>query len=361
MIIVMQNRPIRAIIKRDALRHNISAIKKLSGGSKVFGVVKADGYGHGLKRIYHGLSALDGLAVIEMEAASYLRAQGDNRPILLLEGVFSPQEMRDAIRLNLDLVVHSFRQIELLRQIDLGKPLNVFMKVNSGMNRLGFPVDDVAQCYRALKDCAAVKSITTMTHYADADNERGVSWQDAKFSQAVDSLGIPTSKSNSAALIRFGSNAQGWIRPGIMLYGVSPVESLSALSMDLMPVMTLKSEIISVQNLNAGDRVGYGGTYTAKCDLRIGIVAGGYGDGYPRAMRNGSPVLVEGVRVPLVGRVSMDSLAVDITKVPAANVGSSAVLWGEGLPVEEVAEHAGTISYELLTRVTRRVPFVCFD
>ncbi len=357
----MENRPIQAIIKRDAVRHNISLIKKLSGGVNVFGVVKADGYGHGLSRIYSGLSDLDGLAVIEMEAAAYLRSQDAKRPILLLEGVFSAKEMRDATRLDLDLVVHSYRQIELLQQCDQDQMVNVFLKVNTGMNRLGIALKDVKECFLALENCAAVNKITAMTHYADADGERGVDWQDAKFSNAVGYLGVPMSKSNSAALIRFGSDDEEWVRPGIMLYGVSPIEGVSAHSLGLRPVMTLKSEIIGIQELNAGDRVGYGGTYTAQNDLRIGIIAGGYGDGYPRTMKNGSPVLVDGTRVPMVGRVSMDSIAVDITNLPAADVSSSVVLWGEGLPVEEVAQHAGTIGYELLTRVTRRVPFVCFD
>lgn len=357
----MENRPIQAIIKRDAVRHNVSTIKELSSGVNVFGVVKADGYGHGLSRIFSGLSGLDGLAVIEMEAAAYLRSQDGTRPILLLEGVFSLAEMNDAIRLNLDLVVHSNRQIKLLQQSDHHQSVNVFLKINTGMNRLGIPVKDVKECFLALKHCVAVNKITAMTHYADADGERGVDCQDAVFSSAVGPLGIPMSKSNSAALIRFGSDGEEWVRPGIMLYGVSPIDSVSARSLDLRPVMTLKSEIIGVQDLNVGDRVGYGGTYTARNNHRIGIVAGGYGDGYPRTMRNGSPVLVDGVRVPLVGRVSMDSIAVDITNIPEANIGSSVVLWGEGLPVEEVAQCAGTIGYELLTRVTRRVPFVCLD
>jgi len=357
----MENRPIQAIINRGAIDHNVSVIKKLSGNANVFGVVKADGYGHGLRRIYPGLSALDGLAVIELEAASYLRTQERTRPILLLEGVFSPQELSDAIQLNLDLVVHSGRQIELLEQCHSSNSVNIFLKVNTGMNRLGVSPKHVVQCYRALQNCIAVKSITVMTHYADADNERGVDWQDAKLLQALGSMDVPVSKSNSAALIRFESQNEAWVRPGIMLYGVSPIESISALSLGLRPVMTLKSEIIATQDLNAGDRVGYGGTYTAQSNVRIGIVAGGYGDGYPRSMKNGAPVLVNGTRAPIVGRVSMDSFAVDITHISQARINSDVVLWGEGLPVEEVAQHAGTIGYELLTRVTQRVPFVCFD
>lgn len=357
----MRSRPIKAIINRDAIRHNVSVTKKLSGDVNVFGVVKADGYGHGLHRIYPGLSALDGLAVIEMEAASYLRGQDADRPILLLEGVFSSQEMSDAIQLNLDLVVHSDWQITLLKQCESSKPVNIYLKVNTGMNRLGIPPKHVVQCYRALQQCSAVKGITVMTHYADADAERGVDWQDARLSQALDCLDVPLSKSNSAALIRFGSHNESWVRPGIMLYGVSPIESVSALSLGLRPVMTLKSEIIATQNLSAGDRVGYGGTYTAQTDKKIGIVSGGYGDGYPRSIKNGGPVLVDGARASVVGRVSMDSFAVDITHVSEAKVGSDVVLWGEGLPVEEVAQYAGTIGYELLTRVTQRVPFVCFD
>jgi alanine racemase len=358
---MMSSRPIQAIINREAMRHNVSIIQKLSGKSKVFGVVKADGYGHGLSRIYPALAQLDGLAVIEMDAAAYLREQDPCRPILLLEGVFSLKELRHAADLKLDLVVHNIEQITLLEKCGLAHSFHVFLKINTGMNRLGIGVDQTIQCYEALCRLPAVERVTAMTHYAEADTARGVDWQNEKLLEALGPLSIPVSSSNSAALIRFGTDKESWIRPGIVLYGASPITDVPASSLGLRPVMTLTSKIIGVQELNTGDRVGYGGTFTAGRNMKVGIVAGGYGDGYPRSTPNGSPVMVDGIRVSTVGRVSMDTFAVDLTDVPAAGIGSSVVLWGEGLPVEEVAQQAGTIGYELLTRVTARVPFVCSD
>jgi alanine racemase len=357
----MLSRPIQAFIDRDAIRNNVAIIQKLSGSSKVFGVVKFDGYGHGLKRIYPALSELDGFAVLEIEAACYLRNRDKRRPILLLEGFFSAEELNRCLEFQLDVVVHSEEQVELIEAAESSKSLRVFLKVNSGMNRLGIRSDLVAGFYHRLKHCAAVNFVTAMTHYADADVAGGVDWQNINFSASLGSLSLATSKSNSASLIYSGSKKENWVRPGIMLYGSSPIADVTAASLGLKPAMTLKSKVIAIQHLKAGDRVGYGGTFTAKSDMRIGIVAGGYGDGYPRSAPHGSPILVNGVRVETVGRVSMDTLAVNLTGTPSANVGSDIVLWGEGLPIEELAHWANTISYELLTRVNRRVPFVCSD
>ncbi|MDA0237661.1 MAG: alanine racemase [Proteobacteria bacterium] len=359
---MMNARPIQAIINLEAMRHNVAIIKKLAGTSRVFGVVKADGYGHGLSRIYSALSHIDGFAVIEMDAAAYLRAQDARRPILLLEGVFSLQELSCAADLKLDLVVHNIEQIALLEKCRSLHSFHVFLKINTGMNRLGIKADQAIQCHEALCRLPVVERVTAMTHYAEADGPRGLGWQNIQFAQAIGSLDIPVSKSNSAALFRFGANEESWVRPGIVLYGASPMTDVPASSLGLKPVMTLKSGIIGVQEISAGDRVGYGGTYVANRKMKIGIVAGGYGDGYPRSMPNGSPVIVNDIRTTTVGRVSMDTFAVDLTDVPAAGVGSTVVLWGEGLPVDEVAQQIGTIGYELLTRVTTRVPFVvCSD
>lgn len=358
---MMNSRPIQAIVNRDAMRHNISLIKSLAGSAKVFAVVKADGYGHGLSRIFPALSQIDGFAVIEMDAAAFLREQDARRPILLLEGVFSSEELSLAADLQLDLVVHNIEQIALLEKCELSYPFHVFLKINTGMNRLGIKVDEVMQCYQVLCSLPAVERVTAMTHYAEADSPRGVDWQNAQFLEAIGSLVVPACKSNSAALFRFGPNEESWVRPGIALYGASPMTDVPASSLGLKPVMTLKSGIIGVQEIGIGERVGYGGTFTANQHMKIGIVAGGYGDGYPRSMPNGTPVIVDGIRTCTVGRVSMDTLAVDLTDVPTGNVGSTVVLWGEGLPVDEVAQNAGTIGYELLTRLTARVPVFCSD
>jgi alanine racemase len=352
----MSSRPLRAIIDLGALRNNVALTKQMSGEARAFGVVKADGYGHGLRRIYPGLSGLDGLAVLEIASAIELRELGDQRPILLLEGVFGSAELKLALEHQLSVVVYSMEQVDLLLQSRETKRIDVFVKVNTGMNRLGLSLIELPQVCRLLAEAPIVSAVTVMTHYADADGERGIDWQDKQLLSVNGIRDFDQSRSNSAALIRFGAKGQSWVRPGMMLYGVSPIEGMTAQSIGLKPVMTLVSKIIAIQQLDAGDRVGYGGAFTASHSMRIGIVAGGYGDGYPRSATHRTPVLVSGKKVSVIGRVSMDTVAIDLTHAPQSQVGSPVTLWGEGLPVEDVARSAGTIGYELVTRLNARVP-----
>lgn len=350
-------RPIEAIIDLPALRNNVAVAKRHAGSARVFAVVKANGYGHGLERILPALDAADGFSVVELDLALCIRGCGIAKPILLLEGFFDEKELVTASKHGLDTVVHQMAQVEMLLAASLPQPLNVFLKINTGMNRLGFVPDQAAELHARLVSSGNVREVVAMTHFADADGERGVDWQLRPLYQLRDSLGTKVCAANSAALLRYPQSHGDWVRPGIMLYGASPFDDVTATQLELLPVMTMRSRIIDVQDLRPGDCVGYGCTYMADKAMRIGVVAAGYGDGYPRHAPSGTPALVAGKRVGTIGRVSMDSLCVDITELPDAGVGSEVTLWGQGLPVEEVAVSAGTVSYELLTKVTARVPF----
>jgi len=351
-------RPIEAIIDLQALRSNVAVALRHAAGAGVFAVVKADAYGHGLNRILPALDGAGGFAVVEMDIALRLRADDATRPILLLEGFFDEQELAEISRHGLSTVVHEHAQLDMLLVAALPQPVDVFVKINTGMNRLGFTIGDCPDVVGKLTSCANVREIVLMTHFADADGERGVDWQLRPLLELAASSGLKKiCAANSAALLRYPETRGAWVRPGIMLYGASPFEDETATQLGLRPVMTLRSRIISVQTLAPGDSVGYGCTYVADRETRIGIVAAGYGDGYPRHAPSGTPVEVAKKIVTTVGRVSMDTLCVDLGPVPEAGVGSAVTLWGEGLPVEQVASSAGTVSYELLTKVTRRVPF----
>ena len=351
-------RPVEAIIDLQALRNNVAVAKRHAGNAKVFAVVKANGYGHGLERILPALGAADGLAVVELDLALRIRGCEINKPVLLLEGFFDDKELVSASKHGLHVVMHQPAQTDALLAARLPQPLSVYLKINTGMNRLGFTPDEVAELHARLTSSENVGEIVLMTHFADADGERGVDWQLQPLAELVDSLGSKFCAANSAALLRYPQTHGDWVRPGIMLYGASPFEDVSAAQQGLRPVMTLRSRLIDVQHLQPGDCVGYGCTFTADKPMRIGVVAAGYGDGYPRHAPSGTPALVGGRRVGTIGRVSMDTICVDITDLPDAGVDSEVTLWGEGLPVEEVAASAGTVSYELLTKVTARVPFI---
>ncbi len=351
-------RPVEAIIDLQALRNNVAVAKRHAGNAKVFAVVKANGYGHGLERILPALGAADGLAVVEFDLALRIRGCEISKPVLLLEGFFDEKELISASKHGLHVVLHQLAQIDILLGAKLPQPLSVYLKINTGMNRLGIVPDKIAELHARLTSCENVGEIVLMTHFADADGERGVDWQLQPLTKLVESLGTKVCAANSAALLRYPQSHGDWVRPGIMLYGASPFEDVTAAKLGLRPVMTMRSRLIDVQHLQPGDCVGYGCTFTADKPMRIGVVAAGYGDGYPRHAPTGTPVLVEGQRVGTIGRVSMDSLCIDITDLPDAGVGSQVTLWGEGLPVEEVAASAGTVSYELLTKVTARVPFI---
>lgn len=346
-------RPIKATIDLAALHDNLQVAQKLAPQSKVMAVLKANAYGHGLLRAANALKKAAGFAVLNIEDAIKLRDAGFDQTILLLEGFFDREELRLLHDYRLSTVVHQPEQLRLLLQAAPGK-LDVHLKINSGMNRLGFKPDDFPSAMSALRQ-ARVAGVTLMTHFASADEPAGVSEQLTRFREVTAGLSFPKSLANSAALIRYPETHADWVRPGIMLYGATPFADRSAADIGVKPAMTLSSEIIAIQNLRTGDMVGYGGNFRADRSIRIGVVACGYADGYPRLAPTGTPVLVEGERVTTAGRVSMDMLCVDLSKVPQARVGSQVELWGAGLPVDDVARGAGTVGYELLCAIAPRV------
>jgi alanine racemase len=350
-------RPIRATISAGALARNLAVAKARAGGAKVWAVLKANAYGHGVERAARALQAADGFAVLDFQEAARLRLAGVGKPVLMLEGFFKPIDLPLLHKYSLTPVVHNAEQVEMLRLADLGGEIDVYLKVNSGMNRLGFPVEGLRPAYNALRMHPQVRSVTLMTHFADADGPGGVRAQLDWFGEITRGFEAPRSLANSAALLRFPDETRAdWVRPGIMLYGCSPFADTSAEALGLQPAMTLASELIAVQHLQPGERVGYGFSYETAGELTIGVVACGYADGYPRHAPTGTPVLVNGRRTRTVGRVSMDMICVDISGIPGAYIGAPVTLWGEGLSADEVAASAGTLSYELLCALAARVP-----
>ena len=351
-------RPLYAQVNLAALARNLGAVRARAPNTQVFAVVKANAYGHGLARVLPALADADGLALLELDAAIELRNLRYTRRILLLEGFFDTAELPEIAARRLAVVVHHAEQVRMLETAPLVRPLEVFLKINTGMNRLGVRPAEVPAIVERLTQCDGVATIRLMTHFARAEEPDGVQAQLATFAAACAGLPYQRSIANSAGVVRFGEVGGDIVRPGIMLYGATPFLHDSAAQIGVQPVMTLRSQIIAVQDLAAGDCVGYGATYTARAPHRLGVVACGYADGYPRHARNGTPVMVCGKTARLAGRVSMDMLTVDLTDVPEARVGSPVVLWGEGLPVDDVAYMAGTVGYELLCAVAPRVPFV---
>ena len=353
------SRPIRARIDQAALRHNFSVARRHAGASRLWAVVKANAYGHGLERVVRALDGVtDGFALIELERAQALRAAGLQAPILMLEGFYAADELPLFITHRLTPVLHRADQVTALLASDWPRDLPVYLKIDSGMHRLGFDAKGLAEACAALKERGI--TFVLMTHFADADGPRGVDWQLARLEQMAGDA-APRSLANSAALLRFPHAIGDWARPGIMLYGGSPFAEVSAAALDLQPVMTLESEVIAVQTLTAGESVGYGCTFTAAEPLRVGVVACGYADGYPRHAPTGTPVLVDGHMTRTIGRVSMDKLCVDLTTLSAkVDVGSTVTLWGRSgdavLEADRVATAAGTISYELFCALAGRVP-----
>ncbi|MHB1590947.1 MAG: alanine racemase [Sulfuricella sp.] len=351
-------RPLQAQIDLSALRHNLGVARGHAPEARTIAVIKANGYGHGMLRVAHALDTAEGYAVLNVSEAVELREAGFKQTILLLEGFFSADELPTLAEYRLASVIHCREQIEMLEMAGLPVKINVFLKLNSGMNRLGFRPEALVAALQRLQATRAVGRITLMTHFACADEAQGVAAQLNCFNRLAAGLDAPRSLANSAAILRYPEAHGDWVRPGIMLYGSSPFTDASAASLDLKPVMTLTSAIIGLQELQAGEAVGYGATYRAEQAMRVGIVACGYADGYPRHAPTGTPVRVNGQRSRTLGRVSMDMLCVDLTGISGAGIGSPVTLWGEGLPVEEVAAAAGTISYELLCALAARVPVV---
>ncbi|MBX3585235.1 MAG: alanine racemase [Ramlibacter sp.] len=363
-------RPIQATIHTGALRHNLARVRTAAPDAKVWGVVKANAYGHGIERVFEGLRAADGFALLDLAEAERVRALGWRGPILLLEGVFEPRDLELCSRLNLWHTVHCREQIDMLATHKTHQPHRVFLKMNSGMNRLGFVPSVYRSAWTRLNALPQVDEISLMTHFSDADGPRGIAHQVAAFAQATRDLPGERTLGNSAATLRHAQAADvraDWVRPGIAIYGSAPDHpEHSAGQWDLQGAMTLASQLIGVQNLQPGDTVGYGSSFTADAPLRIGIVACGYADGYPRHCTTGTPVLVNGVRTRMVGRVSMDMITVDLTPVPDAGFGSEVTLWGRAsggavLPIDDVAQAAGTVGYELMCALAPRVPVVTGD
>jgi len=350
-------RPLVAHIDLPALAANLARVRGYAPGAQVLAVVKANAYGHGLARVLPALASADGLALIELDAAIALREGGYGRSILLLEGFFDARELEPIAAHGLGVVVHAAEQVRMLELAKPPRPLDVHLKLNTGMNRLGIAPADARALAQRLAQAPAVASLRLMMHFARADEADGVAEPLARFEAACDGLPYPRSLANSAGVVRYAEIGGASVRPGIMLYGATPFADRSAHALGLAPVMTLRSRLIAVQTLARGATVGYGGTFAAPREMPIGVVACGYADGYPRHAPNGTPMLVCGRRVPIAGRVSMDMVTVDLSSVPEARVGSEVVLWGEGLPVDEVAAGAGTVGYELLCAVAPRVPF----
>jgi len=353
------SRLIRAVIDSEALRHNLSVVRARVGGAKVIAVVKANAYGHGLIRTAQALAGADAFAVARLEEGLALRAAGIGTRVVLLEGVFSAAQLAEAAEARLDLIVHDPLQIELLERSGSAGRFALWLKIDTGMNRLGFPCRDFAAALGRIRALApAPRELRLLTHLACA-NERDDAVTRAqleRFHAVTRGLEHEVSIANSAGL--FGAVTLGchWVRPGLALYGASPFEDCTAGQLGLKPVMTLVSSVIAVRRVARGETVGYGASWVAGRDSVIAIVAAGYGDGVHRSLCSGTPVLIGGQRAPLAGRVSMDMLAVDVSELADVRVGTPAVLWGAGLPVEEVARHAGTVAYELLCSVAQRVP-----
>ena len=359
-------RPIQALVHRAALCNNLQRVRAAAGDARVWAVVKANAYGHGIERVYEGLRGADGFALLDLDEAERIRALGWRGPVLLLEGCFDARDLEACSRLSLWHVIHRDAQIDWLARHKSAAPQRVFLKLNSGMNRLGFAPGAYRDAWLRLSGLPQVEDIVLMTHFADADGAAGVAAQRAVFDGAADGLPGERSLCNSAATLRFAPSDAAlrgdWVRAGIMSYGASPDHPAhDSAHWRLEPAMSLRSELIATQQLGAGASVGYGSRFTADAPLRIGVVACGYADGYPRSAPTGTPVLVDGVRCRLVGRVSMDMLTVDLTPVPAAGAGSAVTLWGRDaagavLPIDDVAHAAGTIAYELMCALAPRVP-----
>ena len=360
-------RPILATIHTAAFTHNLARVRAAAPDARVWAIVKANAYGHGIERAFEGLRSADGFALLDLAEAQRLRALDWRGPILLLEGCFEARDLELCSRLGLWHIVHCKEQIDMLAAHKTQVPHRVFLKMNSGMNRLGFKPERYRAAWTRLNALPQVEEISLMTHFSDADTPKGISAQLQAFEAVTHDLPGERSLSNSAGALRHGDALAGksdWIRPGIAVYGsAADFPAHSAADWGLQPTMTLASKIIATQNLDAGDTVGYGSSFTAEAPLRIGIVACGYADGYPRHCTTGTPVLVNGVPCRMVGRVSMDMITVDLTPVPGARIGSEVTLWGRSssgtvLSIDEVAQAGGTVGYELMCALALRVPVV---
>lgn len=352
------SRPLRARIDLDALQHNLRRARAVAPQSRIMAVVKANGYGHGLVRVAQALREADGFGVACLEEAISLREAGIQHPITLLEGFFDNDELTAISHYHFIPVLHTERQIRQLESTNLPQPIDVWLKADTGMHRLGFALDDIALMHQRLQACANVKAIGLFSHLGYADDRRSAQTQRQceRFKTLIDGFPGVHSLANSGGLLGWPETQFDWIRPGLMLYGISPFSGDTAQDHGLRTVMTLESRLIAVNRFERGAAIGYSGTWVCPEDMAVGVVAAGYGDGYPRHAPTGTPVLVNGQRMTLIGRVSMDMLCVDLREQPQACIGDRVVLWGQDLPAEEIARYAGTIPYELVCAIASRVP-----
>lgn len=349
-------RPAFLEINTAALQHNLRQIKKLAPHSSVLAMVKSNAYGHGIEEALKGLADADAFGVACIDEALEIKAKNiTQKPIVLMAGFFLEQELEEIAQHQFEIVVHNHHQLEIMCNTKLAQPVTVWLKVDTGLHRLGFMPHEIKKAYQRLHESANVKKIRLLTHFAEPDAKTTTEEQLSAFNLATAGISAERSLANSAAILAWPSTHYEWIRPGIMLYGISPFAEKIGEDHLLKPAMTLHSQLIAVQPLIKGDKVGYSGIWTSPEDMLMGVVAIGYGDGYPRHAKNGTPVLVNGKRVPLIGRVSMDMITVDLRTQPNAKIGDPVILWGEHLPIEIVAHHADTIAYELLCKVTNRV------
>ena len=349
-----------AQINLSALRLNLQQVRRRAPNTRVVAMIKANGYGHGSVRVARALDGADAFGVASIDEALELRSAGITQRIVLLEGVSEAAELQQVQQERLDIVVHHESQLQLLHHAtpNAASPMQVWVKLDTGMHRLGFAPAQFPEVLRRVRASVGIASdLILMTHLASADerNSNVTMQQVACFEKFTHAQHSARSMANSAGILAWPMTHYDWVRPGLMLYGISPFADTCAAQEGLQPVMTIKSRLIAVNQFKQGDAIGYGGTWTCPQDMPVGVVAFGYGDGYPRHAVSGTPILINGQRVPLVGRVSMDMITVDLRSQPQAQVGDPVVLWGQGLPIEEIARCAGTIPYELVCGITQRV------
>lgn len=354
-------RPLRARIHLDAIRHNYRLAKQRAPGARALAVIKANAYGHGAVQVGRALAPeADGFAVACVAEALELRDSGIRNPILLLEGVFAPEEVAVVDRADLAMVVHCREQLDWVLAARPARPLECWIKIDSGMHRVGFRPAEFAEIHARLRDCPHVGRVRAMTHFARADEPEHpyTRTQLAIFDAALRGIEVPCSLANSAAVLAWPDAHRHWTRPGIMLYGASPFATPDPRAADLRPAMTLESALISVRDLAAGDPVGYGGRFVCDRPTRVGVAAVGYADGYPRHARDGTPVAVGGRVTRVIGRVSMDMITLDLTGLDGVRLGDPVELWGSTVPATDVARWSDTIAYQLFTGIGRRVPLI---
>lgn len=354
-------RPAQVVINLAALQSNLKTVRRYAPDQKIMAIIKADAYGHGLERVAHHLPEADAFGVACFEEAERLRKSGISQPITLLEGFFDEEELTQLADLDIQTVIHQIPQLEMLERLDVEKPIHVWIKIDTGMHRLGFEPGHVKRVYERLQNAKAVATdIKIVTHFASAqEHDRdSVEAQLVQFAGEIDQLVGERCLANSGAIMEWPQTLGDWVRPGLMLYGVSPFADRTTQELGLTPVMSLESAVISVKSAKKGEKVGYGGTWACPEDMNIGVVAMGYGDGYPRHARSGTPMLINGKTARLIGRPSMDMLTVDLRECENVQIGDKVVLWGKGLPVEEIARCAETIPYELLCGMRMRARFV---